>query len=428
MTDIFQQPAQQPSTLQRIGQGLQGFGAGVQGRGQQFLAGQQQQRQTLSNERLRAAAEDVRRGKALVDAGDLQGFRDLLQERIGMIEELGGDASDTAGFLPLVEGAIGGDRTAFNALNAQLGAAEQAAADRGFIKLRPAPRPQSPAGKLQADITAGFVTPEQALASATSTAEAREFETLIKGLSPEEAERARRIKLGLDPREVGAAGKIFDIGGVPHIFDPVTREAVRVKVKGEEITAEQVAGSETEIAEAIERGKGRVVLSNKVIDKGFTAIGNINSNIRNIDRALGALGRGASTGAVQRFFPNIRAASVELGQIQKELGLDIVSAVTFGALSKGELDLALGTALPTGLSPPDLTDFLNRKKTAQEKLRDYYRDQISFLDGGGTVAEFTAQQRRDVQDGELPPGLPEGTVAIGNNQFRLPDGTVVEPE
>ena len=140
---------------------------------------------------------------------------------------------------------------------------------------------------------------------------------------------------------------------------------------------------------------------------------------------MGALSRGAKTGAIQRFLPNITQASVELGQIQKELGLDIVSAVTFGALSKGELDLALGTALPIGLDEAALTDFLTRKKSAQEKLRDYYRDQINFLDGGGTVAEFSAQQKG--QD-TIPQGLPEGTTSIGNNQFKLPDGTIVEPE
>ena len=167
MVDIFQRPAEEPSTLQRIGAGLQGFGAGVGGRGEKFLAGQRQEERTLSNERLRAAAEDVRRGKLLVDAGDLQGLRNLLQERIGMITELGGDPRDTAAFLPLVESAIGGDRTAFDALQAQLGAAEQAAIDRGFLK--PARQPLSPAGKLQSDIDRGFITQEQASSGFNST-------------------------------------------------------------------------------------------------------------------------------------------------------------------------------------------------------------------------------------------------------------------
>lgn len=287
-------------------------------------------------------------------------------------------------------------------------------------------------GRTRDALTGKLVAPEVEAPAAKLTTGQREFQSLIHDLSPEDAEQATRIKLGLDPREVGAAGKIFDIGGVPHIFDPVTREAVRVKVKGEEITAGKVAGSEAQIAAAVERGKGRVVLSNKVIDKGFAAIGNINANIRNIDRALGALSRGAKTGAIQRFLPNITKASVELGQIQKELGLDIVSAVTFGALSKGELDLALGTALPVGLSPPDLTDFLTRKKSAQEKLRDYYRDQIEFLDRGGTVAEFTDRQKdatqesqEDISQADVDTGQ---VTATGGRIFKKFDGTLIVRE
>ena len=272
-----------------------------------------------------------------------------------------------------------------------------------------------------------FASTLEALRGRPGTAEQQAFRALTKDLSPEEAEKATRIKLGLEPRAVGAAAKTVLIGGVPHIFDPVTKEFVQATVRGKVVTAETVGEAKGIISGEEARRKGRVTLSNKVIDKGFAAIGNINANIRNIDRALDALNRGAKTGAIQRFLPNITKASVELGQIQKELGLDIVGAVTFGALSKGELDLALSTALPVGLSPPDLTDFLTRKKSAQEKLRDYYRDQIEFLDGGGTVAEFSAQQRgQDVT--ELPTELPEGTVDNGDGTFTLPDGTIVEPE
>jgi len=269
----------------------------------------------------------------------------------------------------------------------------------------------------------------------------REFQSLLKGLSPEEAEKATRVKLGLDPRAVGAAAKTVLIGGVPHIFDPVAKEFIQAKVKGKTVTAETVGEAKGTIAATEARKKGRVVLSNKVIDKGFAAIGNINANIRNIDRALGALSRGAKTGAIERFLPNITKASVELGQIQKELGLDIIGAVTFGALSKGELDLALSTALPVGLNPADLTDFLTRKKSSQEKLRDYYRDQIEFLDGGGSVAEFTASQKGDAEEStdELSTDPAQEDIAgeavdtgrvtaTGGKIFKKADGSLVVRE
>jgi lysophospholipase L1-like esterase len=56
--------------------------------------------------------------------------------------------------------------------------------------------------------------------------------------------------------------------------------------------------------------------------------------------------------------------------MRSRLGLDVVGAVTFGALSEGELNLALDVALPTDLSPPDLKKWVLNKKAAQEKVVD----------------------------------------------------------
>lgn len=139
----------------------------------------------------------------------------------------------------------------------------------------------------------------------------------------------------------------------------------------------------------------------KAIDDGFERIQGIDTNIRNIDRAVEALNQGASTGAIEsRFFPTIREATAKLEQVQRELGLDIVGAVTFGALSEGELDLALQTALPTNLEPEALKQFLQEKKESQTKLREYFQNQIDFLDQGGTIAGFLRQQRRQKESGQ----------------------------
>ena len=59
-----------------------------------------------------------------------------------------------------------------------------------------------------------------------------------------------------------------------------------------------------------------------------------------------------------------------------------------------ELDLAQLVALPTNLEPADLRQHLVDKKTAQEKLREYYKVQVDFLDQGGTIAGFLRQQER----------------------------------
>jgi len=199
------------------------------------------------------------------------------------------------------------------------------------------------------------------------TASEQEFNSITSGFSEEDKVRARRIEAGLDPRAIGSA--------VQTITD-----------KG---NAESIGDTESTIAGRKEFGKLTGASRAKKIDVGFEQIGNIDKNIRNINRAITAIDEGASTGAIEsRFFPTLTKATAQLEQVQRELGLDIVSSVTFGALSEGELDLALQTALPTKLEPEALKEFLINKKESQSKLRSYYQEQIEFLDNGGTVAGF----------------------------------------
>ena len=65
--------------------------------------------------------------------------------------------------------------------------------------------------------------------------------------------------------------------------------------------------------------------------------------------------------------------------MRSHLGLDVVGSVTFGALSQGELDLALDVALPRDLNPKDLKTWVLNKKAAQEKLANYLSEQVRFL-------------------------------------------------
>lgn len=271
MANGFLQPAQEPSTLQKIGSGLQGFGAGVAGRGGQFLAGQEQQRQALSKERLQAAAEDLRRARGLLDIGDLQGVRNLAQERISMIQQLGGDPSDTAGILQLVDAAIGGDKNAFDALNAQVDAGLQSAADRGIIKLPAARQPLSPAGKLQADISAGFVSPEQAARSERPSAlQERISELMTTGLSREDSVKiaAGRVTTSIDPvtRQVTiidrSTGRV--IGGPGEITPPARPEVTPDPKVGNELSKGRL--TDTDFSKAFGPGGFIRNLGNNIAD------------------------------------------------------------------------------------------------------------------------------------------------------------------
>ena len=165
-----------------------------------------------------------------------------------------------------------------------------------------------------------------------------------------------------------------------------------------------------DVESAVTTAKGQAELSTGVVKSSFESIGKARKSIGNIDRAIKAIDDGANTGFVQGFFPSITTASVELQQLRNELGLDVIGGVTFGALSKGELDLALTTALPTNLSGPALRDFLSRKKEAQKNLILNMQEAVRFLSKpGNTVADFIQSKG---SAGNAPQDQPEATGGI----------------
>ena len=104
---------------------------------------------------------------------------------------------------------------------------------------------------------------------------------------------------------------------------------------------------------------------------------------------------GANTGWLASKLPSVWASSIELDNIQSKLGLAVVGQNTFGALSKGELDLALATALPKTMQEAELADWIDRKIIAQRKLIRHYSDAASYLTDpmNGGIAEWVAIKR-----------------------------------
>lgn len=152
--------------------------------------------------------------------------------------------------------------------------------------------------------------------------------------------------------------------------------------------------AELELKGQVEAGivsqKGAATISVKAFDK----LEKINLNISNMDEAIKAIDEGASTGIIQSKLPSIRAASQRLDNLQRRLGLDVVGQTTFGALSKGELDLALKVAIPLNLNSQELKKWLIEKKAAMEKLSDYVEASAIYLGTpGNTVKGWIEYQR-----------------------------------
>ena len=241
----------------------------------------------------------------------------------------------------------------------------------------------------------GFMSVGRALLASRqnqgATGEMRNREALRKDLKSddEEIRTSAAIALRLEPGAIGSSAQtIADLG-----------------------TSEHVAESEAIIKERIKFADMTGASRGKAIDSGFETIAKINKNISNLERAITAIDEGASTGAIEsRFFPSFRKSTMQLEALRKELALDVIGAVTFGALSQGELDLAQEVALPTNLEPADLKKHIEGKIAAQEKLRGYYEAQIDHLDTGGSLASFLRMKKRGAKpmigdDSGEPTGL-----------------------
>ena len=66
----------------------------------------------------------------------------------------------------------------------------------------------------------------------------------------------------------------------------------------------------------------------------------------------------------------------------------MIGSVTFGALSAGEMQLAMDTAVPSGLAPPELKIWLTRKREAQRKMLIALQEAAIHFASRGTQEEY----------------------------------------
>lgn len=184
--------------------------------------------------------------------------------------------------------------------------------------------------------------------------------------------------------------------------------AQRSNIKGGERT--EVLKADIGLGGQVEKVKDLGKLAAELTGENLASYNKVRTNIANYGQAIDALDRGAKTGAIQKYVPNITAASIELGNVRSRLGLDIIGAATFGALSKGELDLALSTGLPDDMDEPELRDWLSRKRDAQSKMAvELYNAAIFLSDPQNTVQDYlgTIQAPQVADDVPEDQGAPD---------------------
>ena len=228
----------------------------------------------------------------------------------------------------------------------------------------------------------------------------RYAQAIMAGVPASEAYRQYQNEMG--GPTVGAR-KIYGNGTIvqstnqgQRVFDPTGKlvtgaEAAKVIDEANKYEAEQaqrVAGSK----------KIGTVTADQAV-KAFEKAANVTTSIETIDRAVAAIDDGAMSGFVANYLPNITKASAELQSAMNQMGLDVISTVTFGALSESEMNVAMETAVPRNLAGPQLREWLLEKRAAQVKARQALERAASYLSvPGNTIAswlELKSGQRQE---------------------------------
>lgn len=186
----------------------------------------------------------------------------------------------------------------------------------------------------------------------------------------------------------------------------VIREArdfeVGVSVRKAGGSAEAVGRAQAATAPAIaggtEAGKAGVQMANEAFQSAIK----ISENMADLRRVKELAASGVNTGVIASRLPNWSAGAVELANMRNKLGLNVISAAKFGALSEGELNLALNTALPTNMNQDDLVKWVDSKMAAQEKLRLEYLKVAKFLSKPGNTLDKWLEQNGGAPAGAAP--------------------------
>lgn len=224
----------------------------------------------------------------------------------------------------------------------------------------------------------------------------------IEGYQAPESEGARAQFAGSDSY-VDEAGNYFiatrvgdPVTGQPRVvLSPVGHsnapQGATRPVNSMGLTADQLPGQKATETTAVENRK----IAAQIGKDSFERLAGTGKSIANIEQAISALDRGANTGPIYDLLPTVTEASVMLQNVQNQMGLDVIGATTFGALSKDERVFALDTALPTGLKGAPLRDWLVRKKSAQIKMASELSKAARHFSRGGTIDEYLDQMEKE---------------------------------
>ena len=184
--------------------------------------------------------------------------------------------------------------------------------------------------------------------------------------------------------------------------DPVEIKKLIDNANQDSFRVDLEAGTvEAEVAGLVEGKKGAFEIAKSQMAEAQKAIDRLVGNIQNYKEGIAAINEGAQSGFFISRLPSMRTASIQLDNVVNRLGLDVVGSVTFGALSAGELSMAMSTAAPTSFAPEYLKEWFENRIKAKENLLKVSEDIARFLSNGDkTMADYYDRKDRLQQNGE----------------------------
>jgi hypothetical protein len=155
-----------------------------------------------------------------------------------------------------------------------------------------------------------------------------------------------------------------------------------------EAVLEKGTRSGIQYASDLEFAKGQAGQRTKDLEEIRTSISGVRKGQNIYGKIADAVDKGAASGPFEKLFPTWKTATLELENLQKQLGINLIQNTTFGALSESELAFALDTAMPP-FRGPRLKEWALEKQRTQQKLIRYLYDMSQFISSGeGTAQDF----------------------------------------
>jgi len=155
------------------------------------------------------------------------------------------------------------------------------------------------------------------------------------------------------------------------------------------------AANEHETALQGQRAGRRVLMTDsaRLSTESFEALAPMKVALNNLRDGIDLMKAGAPSGPMRARMPAITSLAEQLRTLQGRMGLDVIGQTTFGALSAGELALALDIGVNLRLPEDDLLEWFEERADAQQKLITYMEEAAIYFGAGNTAADWIQVQR-----------------------------------